>query len=633
MLFRSGINFVDNGDGTAKFFGTAAEGTGGDYTIIVTATSSSGSDSATFILTVPLAPQITSAPTTTFTEGQAGTFTVIGIGAPGPVSLTVTDPLPEGVTFTDNEDGTATLAGTPAAGTAAGSPYVFNITVATSTNVPPDAVQSFTLIILPGSGGGTNVAPAFTSAAATSGTEGQPLSFAISTSGSPLPTVTQAGALPSGVYFSFLGNGVAVLTGTPVSGTHGSYPLTFTATNSAGSVSQSFTLTVNPSSQTAPAITSANSADFKVGVAGSFTVIATGTPTPTLSMWGTLPGGVNFVDNGNGTGTLGGTPTISGNFPISINATNSVSSVSQNFTLRVAAANPNLSVSPSSLSFAYTINGAVPSAQSISVGSSGSALSYTASASGGTWLSASGSSTTPGSVSVSVNASTLAAGTYNGTVTITSSGAANSPQTVAVSLTVNPAPTLNVSPSALSFTYTIGDSNPAAQSIAVSSSGSALSYTVSKDAGWLSAVGGGTTPGSISVSVNPSVLAAGSYSGAVTITSAAAGNSPQTVAVSITVKPQPEPLQIVTTALPDGTVGQQYSYQLQATGGVQPYTWAVTNRRSLPNSFTLSSAGLLSGKPNAAGTYTFTVTVRDASSNTAGKSLTLIINVRPPRNR
>jgi hypothetical protein len=42
-----------------------------------------------------------------------------------------------------------------------------------------------------------------------------------------------------------------VLSGTPGSGTSGSYPLTFTATNSAGTNTQNFTLTVNPASTAA----------------------------------------------------------------------------------------------------------------------------------------------------------------------------------------------------------------------------------------------------------------------------------------------------------------------------------------------------------------------------------------------
>ena len=67
----------------------------------------------------------------------------------------------------------------------------------------------------------------------------------------------------------------------------------------------------------------------------------------------------------------------------------------------------------------------------------GFALSYTVSASGGTWLAVTpASGTTPGSVSVSVNTTGLEAGTYSGSVTITSSGASNSPRTVQVTLAV-----------------------------------------------------------------------------------------------------------------------------------------------------------------------------------------------------
>src|SRR5205807_3805481 len=58
----------------------------------------------------------------------------------------------------------------------------------------------------------------------------------------------------------------------------------------------------------------------------------------------------------------------------------------------------------------------------------------------GTWLSATGGGMTPGSASVSVNPGTLAAGTYTGTVSVSAAGSGNSPQTVAVALTVTNAP-------------------------------------------------------------------------------------------------------------------------------------------------------------------------------------------------
>ena len=96
------------------------------------------------------------------------------------------------------------------------------------------------------------------------------------------------------------------------------------------SATQSFTLTVDQ----APAITSANSAMFAEGSANSFTVTTTGYPTSALSETGSLPSGVTFTDNGNGTATLAGTPTTGGSFPITITASNGVSpNATQSFTL------------------------------------------------------------------------------------------------------------------------------------------------------------------------------------------------------------------------------------------------------------------------------------------------------------
>ena len=69
----------------------------------------------TFTLTVNQAPAITSRASTTFTAGDPGTFTVTTRGFPAP-ALTETGPLPAGVTFTDNGNGTATISGTPAPG-------------------------------------------------------------------------------------------------------------------------------------------------------------------------------------------------------------------------------------------------------------------------------------------------------------------------------------------------------------------------------------------------------------------------------------------------------------------------------------------------------------------------------------
>src|SRR4029453_8308851 len=123
---------------------------------------------------------------------------------------------------------------------------------------------------------------------------------------------------------------------TPAAGTGGAYAISFTATNTVGSTApQAFTLTVRQ----APAITSANTTNFNIGVAGSFTVTTSGFPAPSIARGGVaLPAGVTFVDNGNGTGTLTGTPEAGtgGTYAISFTGTNVVGSTpAQAFTLTV----------------------------------------------------------------------------------------------------------------------------------------------------------------------------------------------------------------------------------------------------------------------------------------------------------
>jgi hypothetical protein len=59
-------------------------------------------------------------------------------------------------------------------------------------------------------------------------------------------------------------------------------------------------------------------------------------PTPALGESGSLPNGVKFIDNGNGTATLAGKPTVAGQFPITISVTNGVQpGATQAFTLTV----------------------------------------------------------------------------------------------------------------------------------------------------------------------------------------------------------------------------------------------------------------------------------------------------------
>ena len=124
--------------------------------------------------------------------------------------------------------------------------------------------------------------------------------------------------------------------------TGGAFPLSVVNPAPGGGTS-----TVNFSIDAAPALTSAASASFTVGTAGSFTVTATGYPAPTLGETGALPAGVTFDS---ASGVLGGTPgpATAGTYSISFTATNGVGApATQNFTLTVDNPAPVLySMSP-----------------------------------------------------------------------------------------------------------------------------------------------------------------------------------------------------------------------------------------------------------------------------------------------
>jgi hypothetical protein len=338
----SGVTFTP-GTGSATLSGTPASGTNGTYPITFTASNGVGSNATqSFTLTVDTAPVFTSANTATFTVGVSGTtFTVTTTGTPTATLSISAGTLPNNLTFTDNGNGTATLAGTPATGT--GKAYAITFKAINSSG---STTQNFTLTV--------DEAPKITSAASATFTENAFMSFSVTTSGFPAPAITEAGSLPSGVSLTDNGNGTATLSGTPASGTSGSYPITITANNGVSpNGTQSFTLTVNA----APVFTSSTSTTFTANTPGTFTVSASGNPTPSISTTSTLPSGVTLTDNGNGTATLSGTPGTGtgGVYNISIKATSTSGTTTQNFTLTVDEA-PGFSSNNAATFFLNTNN-------------------------------------------------------------------------------------------------------------------------------------------------------------------------------------------------------------------------------------------------------------------------------------
>jgi len=88
-----------------------------------------------------------------------------------------------------------------------------------------------------------------------------------------------------------------------------------------------------------------------------------------------------------------------------------------------------------------------------------------------------------------------------------------------------------------------------------------------------------------------------------------------------TTRPVP-PLAIDAVGLAVATVGSAYDMELVATGGQSPHTWQVAGG-VLPPGLALSSAGRISGAPQAAGQFAFSVRVADGSGRSASASFSM----------
>jgi len=99
--------------------------------------------------------------------------------------------------------------------------------------------------------------------------------------------------------------------------------------------------------------------------------------------------------------------------------------------------------------------------------------------------------------------------------------------------------------------------------------------------------------------------------------------------IQVTAQAAGAPLAVVSTSLPSGTVGQAYVHlqPLEASGGTPPYQWSIVG--SLPPGLGLSGAGVLSGTPTQADTFSFSVRVTDAAGGEATRPLSITIGSPP----
>jgi hypothetical protein len=224
------------------------------------------------------------------------------------------------------------------------------------------------------------------------------------------------------------------------------------------------------------------------------------------------------------------------------------------------------------------------------------------------WLriSPSGALNTNQNLTVSVNPTGLAAGTYNGTISLRRS---EHRQTVGVSLRVAQAPaTITLNPTSFTFNSTVGGAAPASQSLTVSAA-TTTSFTASASVqsggtNWLSISPSGalSTNRTLTVSVSLAGLVAGSYSGTISVVS---GSVTRTASVTLVVNPAAGTLTLAPTSFTfNGTLNT-------AAPASQTLSVTATSATNFTASASVQSGGAnwLSISPSGALTTNQTLTV------------------------
>ncbi|HTB99735.1 MAG TPA: sugar-binding protein [Ferruginibacter sp.] len=162
-------------------------------------------------------------------------------------------------------------------------------------------------------------APIITSVDTASGIATVPFTYQIIASNTPISYA--ATGLPNGLTVNAA---TGLISGTTI--LYGVFTTTISATNSAGSASETVTLTID----SLPAITSASNTSGKVGTAFSYSITATHIPTSYGAS--NLPNGltVNIA-----TGIISGNPTTSGVYTSTISVTNAVGISSESITITI----------------------------------------------------------------------------------------------------------------------------------------------------------------------------------------------------------------------------------------------------------------------------------------------------------
>ena len=338
------------------------------------------------------------------------------------------------------------------------------------------------------------------------------------------------------------------------------------------------------------------------GAAYSAALSASGGTAPyTFSIvGGALPAGMTL----NSGGTLSGTPTNAGPYAFTVQASDSSTGVGPfNGTRSYSGTvQPGIPV----LNPATLPNGAIGAAYTAALSvTQGAGAPYTFTLVSGA-LPAGLTLSSGGVISGIPNT----AGSFTAVVQVTDAAAQNGQRSYTITIG---APTLTLSPAAgtLNATYA------AAYSQTFSAGGGVAPYTY--------AVTAGTLPTGMSLVAATGTLSGtptqpGSFAITVTATDSSGGaGAPFSISQNYNVVVALPTIAVAPTTVPGGTVAIPYSQTLSATGGIAPYTFAIS-AGALPPGMSLSGAGVLSGAPKASGTFNTTVTATDANGQTGARA-------------
>lgn len=257
---------------------------------------------------------------------------------------------------------------------------------------------------------------------------------------------------------------------------------------------------------------------------------------------------------------------------------------------------------------------------SASVGHNSSANPVTLSLSGGVAssvaisTSASHGTVTASGTSVTYTPTVGFAGTDSFTYTATNSAGTSAPATVTVTVG---SPTISIAPASLPG----GTAGIAYSTTSLAASGGNAPYAFS--------LASGALPSGLTLASNGTLSGTPTSSGNFSFTARATDAFSYTGTRSYTLTIVAGSMAITPATLPAPIYSSSYSQQLTVSGGVAPYTFSI-NGGSLPTGIALSSTGTLTGSPSSPGTYTFSVTAVDSSSNLTSVSQSYTLTIATP---